>query len=207
MRRYPSKSSSTSSRRSCAGLRLRWCSTAPENTGRAGLALEAIGNGLRALGVAPSAISISNKLGWLRTPLTGPEPTFEPGVWAGLEHDAVQQIGYEGILRCWEQGRSLLGAPYRAQSVSVHDPDEYLNQTAAAQRGRAMADVLDAYRALHELKAKGEVEAIGIGAKDWRVLRDVTEQVELDWVMLACSLTVYTHPPEVLRFVDDFSRK
>src|SRR5262245_30940369 len=64
----------------------------------AGLALEVMGANLRELGVAPEQVVISNKLGWLRTPLRTAEPTFEPGVWVGLEHDAVQRIGYAGIL-------------------------------------------------------------------------------------------------------------
>src|SRR6185436_3349385 len=41
----------------------------------AGLALEVIGANLRELGVSPDAVIISNKLGWLRKPLTTPEPT------------------------------------------------------------------------------------------------------------------------------------
>jgi D-threo-aldose 1-dehydrogenase len=39
-----------------------------------------------------------------------------------------------------------------------------------------------------------------VGAKDWRVIRAIAEVVDLDWVMFACSLTVYTHPPELLEF-------
>jgi D-threo-aldose 1-dehydrogenase len=37
----------------------------------AGLALEAIGEGLRALGVRAEQVLLSNKLGWLRVPLRG----------------------------------------------------------------------------------------------------------------------------------------
>jgi len=73
----------------------------------AGLALETIGHELASLGVNPSQVTICNKLGWRRKPLTTPEPTFEPGVWTGLEHDAVQDISYDGILRCWEEGCEL----------------------------------------------------------------------------------------------------
>jgi D-threo-aldose 1-dehydrogenase len=165
----------------------------------AGLALEAIGEGLRTLGVEPGKVLISNKLGWLRTPLAGPEPTFEPGVWADLKHDATQAIGYEGILRCWEQGCELLGGRYRPQLVSVHDPDEYLARAKTDNdRASAMRDIADAYRALHELKQRGEVRAVGLGAKDWRVVRALADEVDLDWVMLACSFTVYSNPPEVL---------
>jgi D-threo-aldose 1-dehydrogenase len=54
---------------------------------------------------------------------------------------------------------------------------------------------------LFELKANGAVKAVGIGAKDWRVIREISEHVALDWVMFACSLTVYSHPPELLEFI------
>jgi len=168
----------------------------------AGLALEVLGRNLRGLGVPPDRVLISNKLGWLRMPLTTPEPTFEPGVWAGLEHDAVQRIDYAGIRECWEQGLELLGAPYRPQLVSVHDPDEYLAAaTSASDRRRRLDDVLDAYRALGELKQRGDVQAVGVGAKDWRVIREIDAAVALDWVMLANSLTIYRHPKELTDFV------
>ena len=32
---------------------------------------------------------------------------------------------------------------------------------------------------------------VGVGSKDWRVIRDLADKVDLDWVMLACSFTVY----------------
>ena len=168
----------------------------------AGLALEVIGRGLRAAGVPADQVLISNKLGWIRAPLRTPEPTFEPGVWAGLEHDAVQKISYRGILECWEQGCELLGGDYRPQMVSVHDPDEYLGAaTSEADRGRRLEDILEAYRALNELKASGQVKAVGVGSKDWRVIHELAEHVGLDWVMFACSLTVMHHPPDLLDFM------
>ena len=64
----------------------------------AGLALEVIGQGLKDLAIDPEDILISNKLGWIRTPLKSPEPTFEPGVWVGINNDAVQKIRYFGML-------------------------------------------------------------------------------------------------------------
>jgi D-threo-aldose 1-dehydrogenase len=174
----------------------------------AGLALETIGNGLRTLGVPPEKVIISNKLAWVRTPLRGPEPTFERGVWFGLEHDAEQAISYQGILRCWEQGCELLGAPYRPRLVSVHDPDEVLNAAASpAARQRILQDIVGAYRALHELKGQGQTGPIGVGAKDWRVVRELAALVELDWVMLACSLTIFHHPPEVVALVASLCRR
>ena len=169
----------------------------------AGLALEVIGDGLKKLGVDKDDILISNKLGWYRVPLVTEEPTFEPGAWVNLKFDAVQKISYKGILDCWQQGCELLGGYYRPQLVSVHDPDEYLlAATDRADRTKRLHDILGAYRALFELKEKGEVKAVGIGAKEWLTIRELYYYVPFDWVMFANKLTIYHHPKEILDFID-----
>ena len=169
----------------------------------AGLALEVMGQCLRDLDLPPSDVIISNKLAWLRAPLTTPEPTFEPGAWFGLAHDAVQDISYAGMIKCYEQGLELLGGEYQTQLVSVHDPDEYLAAAASpAERARRFDDILEAYRALNELKAAGKAAGIGVGAKDWRSIAEIDAQVELDWVMFANSYTLYSHPADLLAFMD-----
>ncbi len=174
----------------------------------AGLALEMIGKTLRELGVKDDEVIISNKLAWLRAPLTTPEPTFEPGAWFGLEHDAIQDISYDGIIKCWEQGIELLGGDYTTQMVSVHDPDEYLNAaTDADDRKRRFDDILGAYTALKELRDKGVVKAIGVGAKDWKSIQEIDRQVDLDWVMFANSYTLYSHPQDLIAFMDSLHKK
>lgn len=160
----------------------------------AGLSLECIGKALRELGKRPEDITISVKLGWRRKPLVTPEPTFEPGAWAGLEWDAQQDISYDGILRCYEEAKALLGG-YHIDLVSVHDPDEYL------AAGNPREDILGAYKALFELKAKGEVRGVGVGSKDWTVIRDLYGDVKFDWTMFACAPTILRHPPELMDFV------
>ena len=175
----------------------------------AGLALECLGRALRAQGVAPEQVIVSNKLAWRRTPLRGAEPTFEPGVWKDLQHDAVMDVSAEGILRCHDEGLALLGAPYRTDLVSVHDPDEYLAgaQGDPAGRARRLDQVRGAYRSLISLREQGVVKAVGIGAKDWRVLREIVDQVDVDWVMLACSLTIMSHPPELVAWVAGLAQR
>lgn len=169
----------------------------------AGLALECMGNNLRALDVAPDDVTISNKLGWYRVPLRTPEPTFEPGAWIDIEHDAEQRISRQGILDCWEQGCKLLGEPYRPQLVSVHDPDDYLAAASdEADADRRRQDLLDAYEALAELRKAGHTQFIGVGSKDWQVARYIAEHVSLDWVMIANSLTVYTHSADLLQWIN-----
>ena len=174
----------------------------------AGLALESIGSALKELQVPVGAIRLSNKLGWLRVPLKTSAPTFEPGVWKGLENDAIQEISYDGILKCWKQGNEFLGIPYKASFVSIHDPDEYLNNsTDASEKKTRFKNILGAYKALHELKKTGEADAVGVGAKDWRIIKILADEVELDWVMFACSLTVMNKPKELLNFIAELKSR
>lgn len=173
----------------------------------AGLALESLGRNLTSLGVSPDDVVISNKLGWKRAPLLTPEPTFEPGAWFGLEYDAVQNISYEGILECHDEGNALL-APYGARLLSVHDPDEYLAAALSqADSEKRYRDILDAYRALFELKEAGKASAIGVGSKDWTVIKRLFDDgVALDWVMFANSYTVMRHPAALQVFMDELHR-
>jgi D-threo-aldose 1-dehydrogenase len=169
----------------------------------AGLALEMIGKGLADMEIHPDNIVISNKLGWYRVPLTSDEPTFEPGAWVDLENDCIQTFGYDEIIRCFEQGNELLGGLYKTDVVSVHDPDEYLMAAETAEdRDKRLLEILDSYRALFDLKKEGRVKAVGIGSKDWTIIRELYEHVPFDWVMFANSFTIFSHPEELLAFMD-----
>lgn len=161
----------------------------------AGLALESIGRALRELAIPADGITVSVKLGWRRKPLATAEPTFEPGVWAGLEYDAEQDISYHGIMRCYEEASELLDGTCSIDLVSVHDPDEFL------AGGGTVDDILGAYRALFELKQAGRVRAVGIGAKDWHVIRGLYKSIPFDWVMFACAPTILRHPRELREFM------
>jgi len=174
----------------------------------AGLALETLGKCLHKLNVSSDDVLISNKLGWLRSELKTPEPTFEQGVWFGLKNDAVQQISYDGIMECFRQGNELLGGTYKPQLLSVHDPDEYIDRGRnPEEKEKLFTDILEAYRALSDLKKQGKTKAVGIGSKDWTIVKKVSEHVELDWVMFANSLTIMNHPPQLLAFIDKLFKK
>lgn len=173
----------------------------------AGLALETLGTCLNKLKVKNDKVVISNKLGWLRTDLKTEEPSFEPGVWKDLHYDAVQKISYDGILECFEQGNHLLNG-YIPQMVSVHDPDEYLGKAKDKNHAEQLyKDILGAYKALRDLKQQGKVKAIGVGAKDWKIIQKISYDVPLDWVMIANSLTLKTHPNELIEFIHELDIK
>jgi len=175
----------------------------------AGLALEQLGINLSELNADPHKVIISNKLGWLRTGLTSKEPTFEKGVWMDIHYDAKQTISAGGIISCLEQGNQLLGEKYRPRLLSVHDPDEYLAVAGndPELRLKLYKDVLDAYEALFEIKKSDASVAIGVGAKEWKVIRQITDDIDLDWVMFANSLTIFSHPEDLISFISDLHRR
>lgn len=168
----------------------------------AGMSLEMIGKCLKQLNVPPERVLISNKLGWKRVALSGPEPTFDAGLWIDCTHDVVQRMSYDGIMECFEQGNEILG-DYNAQLLSIHDPDEYIAAAKSESEAKVCyQNVLDGYRALHDLREFGKVLGVGIGSKDWRLIKRVFDDgVSLDWVMFANSFTIYRHPEEIIDFI------
>ena len=79
---------------------------------------------------------------------------------------------------------------------------------SAADGERRFRDIFEAYRALHELKAAGKSDGIGVGAKDWTVIRRLHEAgVALDWAMFANSFTAMRHPAELWRFMGELKRR
>lgn len=175
----------------------------------AGLALEELGRLLSSLNADPGRVIISNKLGWLRTELTTPEPCFEKGVWMDIHHDAKQAISAEGIISCLEQGNQLLGGKYIPRMLSVHDPDEYLAAAGndSKRRINLYRDILGAYKTLLEFKKSDSSISIGVGAKNWKVIREISEDIDLDWAMFANSLTLYSHPAELVSFMTKLQSK
>ncbi len=175
----------------------------------AGLALEELGRLLSLLDADPGRIIISNKLGWLRTELTTEEPCFEKGVWMDIHHDAKQAISAAGIISCWEQGNHLLGKKYRPGLLSVHDPDEYLAAAGndSGLREKLYNDILEAYNSLFELKKSDGSILIGVGAKDWKIIREISKNIDLDWAMFANSLTLFSHPGELVSFMSELHAK
>ena len=173
----------------------------------AGLALEELGKCLEELKVDPGNVMISNKLAWRRVPLTTEEPTFEPGAWFGIKNDAKQDISYDGMMRCFEEGNKLLGK-YNANVVSVHDPDEYL---AAAKDEKDLAkrkeDIIGAYKALADLRKAGKVKYVGVGAKDVTAIDFISDHVQLDWAMYACSITCYNHPEHARKLLKKLGKQ
>lgn len=146
-----------------------------------GRALELRRKILWRLEIPPREVTIHHKFGWNRS------------------GGAAQRIGYDQIRRAWESDARLLGE-YRPQLVSIYRLDEYL-AAASSDRERRFQEVLDAYRALDELKGAGEVAGIGAAASDWRIVQEVDAVTPLDFVELAGMITIMRHPTELLDYL------
>ena len=134
----------------------------------------------------PDAV-ISTKVGRLLKPLRQPRPAGD--VW----HDPfpftpVYDYSYDGILRSYEDSLQRLGAS-RVHVVFIHDPDVYVQET-----GRSHDDMLraidSAYRALHDLRASGEIQAIGIGVNAVQPIADALPRGTWDGFLLAGRYTL-----------------
>ncbi len=92
--------------------------------------------------------------------------------------------------------------------LSVHDPDEYLDGSPSDRhRENRLRDIVEAYRALSELKKDGKAAAIGVGAKKWSAIFELDRHCDFDWVMFANSFTIMNHPRELVSFLDQLKER
>jgi len=177
----------------------------------AGLALEELGRILQELNIPNNKVLISNKLGWKRIPLNPLtlKPTFESDIWKNIKFDAVQDITINGIQLCFQEGNKLLGN-YQATIVSIHDPEEYIyNNTIndIQEIEKRKRNVLDAYHTLYQMKTLGIVSSIGVGSKNLDIIEYLIDIVPLDWIMLACTFTIYNHNKRVFDLLSKLKEK
>jgi D-threo-aldose 1-dehydrogenase len=57
------------------------------------------------------------------------------------------------------------------------------------------------------LGVQGIVKAVGVGAKHWKIIQRIANDVSLDWVMIANSMTIKGHPQELLDFMMELDAK
>jgi D-threo-aldose 1-dehydrogenase len=161
-----------------------------------GGALQVLERSLDRLDIAPSEIILNCGLSWRRGSLTGEELL------------AKQYIIGDGNLAGWDVARRLLSGRYDPQLVCLHAPDEYLTSvTSPVEHDQRFESILTTLRALVELKTAGQVAGVGAAARDWRIIQAIDAAVDLDWVMIAGSLTVMHHPPELLDFIASLAER
>jgi D-threo-aldose 1-dehydrogenase len=96
----------------------------------------------------------------------------------------VWDFSADGVRRSITESLDRLGLD-RVDVVLIHDPEESDDPRSA---------LVDAYPALHELRAQGAIGAIGVGSKQIEILGRFVDETEIDVIMLAGRYTLLEQP-------------
>ena len=152
-----------------------------------GLSELRLGHHLRTL--ERSQYKISTKVG--RTYHAAWGRPVERGNWfAPLDRLAYTDYSRDGIMRSLEQSLTRLGID-RIDTVLVHDIDRRNQGEDFDARFRQVVEV--ALPVLHNLKAAGQIDAVGIGISEADVASDFLQEAAIDVLMLAGRVSLLDH--------------
>lgn len=113
--------------------------------------------------------------------------TFDKSPWGGgLAMEVVWDYGYDGIMRAYEQSLLRLGLD-TVDALFIHDPEAH-----TTPGGPVLTDLTEkgGMRALEELKASGQIKAIGMGMNAAESLTEIAPMVPLDFCIVAMPYTL-----------------
>lgn len=116
---------------------------------------------------------------------------FKRNPWVGGFNFEVEfDYSRDGIMRSYEQSLMRLGLD-RLDALIIHDLDpEYAGEHLPAREKALMTSGI---KALEELKARGEIKAIGMGINSAPSLTTTATLVDLDFVLVAMPYTLLDH--------------
>jgi D-threo-aldose 1-dehydrogenase len=133
---------------------------------------------------------LSTKIGRVLKRPADPK-TFVQERWQfGLPHVVHFDYTYDGVMRSYEDSLTRMGLD-RIDALLIHDLDHGYHGTEEGVRARF--DELDSgggYRALSELKARGEIGAIGAGINVTGMIPRFLERFDLDFFLVAMPYTL-----------------
>lgn len=113
---------------------------------------------------------------------------FDRSPWlGGLNFEIHFDYGYDGVMRSYEQALQRLAID-TVDALIVHDLDESFHGEAYKDHLKAL--VGGGMQALAELKARGDIQAIGMGINTGHALEAIASEVDLDFVLVAMPYTI-----------------
>jgi D-threo-aldose 1-dehydrogenase len=185
MNRVLSEAEAEATVRQAWALGLRYFDTAPLYGH--GLSERRVGAALR--GEARDSYLLSTKVGRLLEPCAPGEE--DSGIYVGVPPVKVAyDYSYDGVMRSHEASLERLGLD-RVDILYVHDIDAMTHgsRDAAETRTRHLIDQ-GGWRALDELRAAGDVAAIGAGVNEWEPCARLMELADPDIFLLAGRYTL-----------------
>ncbi|MEX1181221.1 MAG: aldo/keto reductase [Cucumibacter sp.] len=114
--------------------------------------------------------------------------TFDRSPWTGgLNFEVKFDYSYDGILRSYAQALQRLALD-TVDALVIHDLDATYHGEHLEERQKDL--MASGMKALEELKAAGDIKAIGMGINTHDALNQVASQVTLDFVLVAMPYTL-----------------
>ena len=151
-----------------------------------GRAEHLVGDGLR---FRPEKKIISTKVGRILKPVQSEAEREYGHAWVNpFPFEQVYDYSYAGVMKSFEHSLARLGLS-KVDILFVHDIG--LATHSAEQNAIYWKQLAEGgYKALTELKASGQISAIGLGVNEWEVLMDAFELGDWDAFLLAGRYTL-----------------
>lgn len=141
-----------------------------------GYSLGELRTGKALRGKPRSAYALSTKVGRLLRPDAPPE---RGQVFFGTPPlNPVFDFSYAAVMQSVKESRERLGIE-RFDILHIHDPDNHFEQALSG-----------AYRALDELRSRGEIGAVGAGMNQTKMLAELARHADFDCFLLAGRYTL-----------------
>lgn len=168
---------------SALDLGIRYFDTAPHYG--FGLSESRLGSVLNQLDAEHKPV-LSSKVGRLLVP-TVSTAVVRHGFADAPALEPIFDYSYDGVMRSFEASSQRLQTE-RIEILFAHDLGELTHGEAHQIRFREFMD--GGYRALHDLRAAGHIDAIGLGVNEWDVCAQALEYSDFDCFLLAGRYTL-----------------
>ncbi|HEY7886454.1 MAG TPA: aldo/keto reductase [Cellvibrionaceae bacterium] len=130
---------------------------------------------------------VSSKVGRLLQPIDPSERApLRFGFAETPDLTPVFDYSYQGVMRSYQQSLQRLGRPIDV--LYAHDLGELTHGAEDGHRWREFCE--GGYRAMCELKERGEIQAIGLGVNETAVCARALDELSLDLLLLAGRYTL-----------------
>ncbi len=133
-------------------------------------------------------VVLSTKIGRILTdcaPEEVPETIFHDIPQRRFDYD----YSYDGVMRSYQDSLKRIGTD-RIDILLIHDIDVWTHGTREASDARIREVMVGGYKAMEELRAAGDIKAIGAGVNEWDICERLAGLGDFDCFLLAGRYTL-----------------
>jgi D-threo-aldose 1-dehydrogenase len=119
---------------------------------------------------------------------TAPKNNLDAGWHGALPFQEYFDYSYDAVMRSFDDSQQRLGST-KIDILYIHDIGRATHGPRHDHHWSALTTA-GGFRALEELRAAGQIKAIGVGVNEWQVIPEVLDCVDLDCCLLAGRYTL-----------------